>query len=241
MRYAVLSDIHSNLEALNAVLARVDAADGLLCLGDIVGYGPDPNECVAAIRSRASACVLGNHDVAALDNYGIEYFNPMAREAIAFTQRVLTPENAAWLDTLPYEQRMPEYLLVHGAPVDYFAYIMDKRAAARAFAASDARLIFVGHTHIAEYYGLDPGGEIEHRHLQHGGSLTLEPGFRYVIDVGSVGQPRDLNPEASFVWYDPDAGTIAWERVAYAIESVQAKIESAHLPAGLAERLTVGR
>jgi diadenosine tetraphosphatase ApaH/serine/threonine PP2A family protein phosphatase len=241
VKYAVVSDIHSNLEALSAVLARVAPADGLLCLGDVVGYGPNPNECIALIRERATACILGNHDVAAVDSHGLAYFNPLAREAMAFTQRVLSADNVAWLDGLAYELRMPEYLLVHGAPVNYFSYILDKTAAALAFHATDAPLIFVGHTHIAEHYALGPDGDISHRHFQHGGTLELEAGKRYLINVGSVGQPRDLNPDASFAFYDPDARTIVWERVPYPIARVQKKIAQARLPEALAARLTVGR
>jgi diadenosine tetraphosphatase ApaH/serine/threonine PP2A family protein phosphatase len=241
VRYAIVSDIHSNLEALNEVLGRVAPDDGLLCLGDVVGYGPNPNECIELIRARATSCILGNHDVAAVDSHGLAYFNPLAREAMAFTQRVLTKENVAWLDGLAYELRMPEYLLVHGAPVNYFSYILDKTAAALAFHATDAPLIFVGHSHIAEYYALESDGEITHRHLQQGGKLALESGKRYVINVGSVGQPRDLNPDASFAFYDPEARTIVWERVPYPIALVQEKIGEAHLPEALAARLTAGR
>lgn len=241
MRYAVVSDIHGNLEALSAVFAKVSSGDGVLCLGDTVGYGPNPNECVALVRERATACVLGNHDVAAVDGHGLGYFNPFALEAILWTQGVLSAESRAWLDSLGYELRMPDYLMVHGAPVNYFAYIMDKAAAALAFHASDAQLIFVGHTHVAEYYALEPDGKIEHRHMQYGGKIELDASKRYVINVGSVGQPRDLNPDASFVFYDPEAKTIVWERVAYPIARVQEKIGEVHLPEILATRLTVGR
>lgn len=241
MRYAIVSDVHSNLEALGAVLARVAPDDRLLCLGDIVGYGPNPNECVALIRERATACVLGNHDVAAVDGHGLEYFNPMALEAMLYTQRVLAPEHRVWLDGLGYELRADDYLLVHGAPVTYFAYILDKAAAGIAFHATDAPLIFVGHTHIAEYYALGLDGKIAHRHMQHGGTLRLNPGTRYLINVGSVGQPRDLNPDSSFAFYDTDARTVVWERIAYPIAAVQEKIGEAHLPEVLATRLTVGR
>lgn len=241
MKYAIVSDVHSNIEALTAVLERVDSQDGLLCLGDIVGYGPNPNECVAAIRERATASVLGNHDVAAVDGHGLEYFNPLALEAMQFTRRVLHPEHRAWLDGLGYELRKPDYLMVHGAPVTYFTYILDKAAAGVAFHATDAPIIFVGHTHIAEYYTLAADGNLEHRHMQQGGIVRLEPGVRYLINVGSVGQPRDLNPDASFAFYDDAARTIAWERIAYPIERVQEKIEHEHLPEMLATRLTVGR
>jgi diadenosine tetraphosphatase ApaH/serine/threonine PP2A family protein phosphatase len=241
MRYAVVSDIHGNIEALDAVLERAGAGTRLLCLGDVVGYGPSPNECVARLRERGAETVLGNHDVAAIDNFGLQYFNPAAREAIEWTQGVLLADHVHWLSELSYEIRRPAYLLVHGAPVTYFAYILDKAAAATAFAGTDAPLIFVGHTHIAEYYAQRVDGAIEHRHMQQAGALQLEPDTRYLINVGSVGQPRDLNPEASFALYDDEARTITWERVAYAIEAVREKIDAVHLPEMLGERLLSGR
>ena len=241
MRYAVVSDVHSNIEALDAVFATIRDDDALLCLGDIVGYGPNPNECVEKIQARATATVLGNHDVAAIDNFGLAYFNPAAREAMKWTQGVLTPENLAWLDGLGYEFRMPEFLLVHGAPVNYFEYVLDKAAAARAFAATDAPLIFIGHTHIAEVYALRPDGKLEHAHLQQGGQVALEEGTRYLVNVGSVGQPRDLNPRASFAFYDTLERTVTITRVEYPIAQVQQKIVSARLPDALARRLLVGR
>ncbi|MDP9105432.1 MAG: metallophosphatase family protein [Candidatus Eremiobacteraeota bacterium] len=241
MRYAVISDVHSNVEALDAVFALLRDDDALLCLGDIVGYGPNPNECVENIRARATATVLGNHDVAAIDNFGLAYFNPAAREAMKWTQANLKAENLAWLDSLGYEFRMPEFLLVHGAPINYFEYVLDKAAAARAFAATDAPIIFIGHTHIAEVYTLDEDGAIEHRHLQQGAVVTLRAGLRYLFNVGSVGQPRDLNPRASFGFYDSVAQTVTVTRVPYPIARVQEKIRAANLPDALARRLDVGR
>jgi diadenosine tetraphosphatase ApaH/serine/threonine PP2A family protein phosphatase len=241
VRYAVVTDVHSNIDALDSVLDSLRDDDALLCLGDIVGYGPNPNECVEKIRARATATVLGNHDVAAIDNFGLAYFNPAAREAMKWTQSVLTPENLAWLDGLGYEFRMPDFLLVHGAPVNYFEYVLDKAAAARAFAATDAPLIFIGHTHIAEVYSRNADGTIEHAHLQQGGEIPLREGVRYLINVGSVGQPRDLNPRASFGVYDSVARTVTINRVDYPIALVQEKIVSAHLPDALARRLLVGR
>lgn len=241
MRYALLSDIHGNLEALDAVLERIDADTRLLCLGDIVGYGPNPNECVERIRARVSEMVLGNHDVASVDNFGLEYFNPAARQAMTWTQSVLSPQNSAWLNEQSYEIRRPEYLLVHGAPVTYFAYIFNKEAAAYAFAETDARLIFVGHTHIAEYYAFNLDGTITHKHMQHPGELLLEERKRYLVNIGSVGQPRDLNPDASFVFYDEGAQTLEWVRVPYDASVVQAKIDAAHLPHHCGARLFEGR
>jgi predicted phosphodiesterase len=241
VRYAIVSDVHGNLESLQRALALIDPEDVVLCLGDIVGYGPNPNECVRLIRERARHAVLGNHDLAALENYGVEYFNDAARAAIAWTQDVLDEPNREWLNGLSYELRFPEFLLVHGAPVNYFEYILDKRTAARAFERTDAPVVFVGHTHIAEYWVLEPDGTVGHKHMQLGGDLIFEPGKRYIVDVGSVGQPRDLNPEASVVFFEPEKQRVEWVRYAYPIDEVQSKIHEAHLPDYLATRLESGR
>jgi predicted phosphodiesterase len=240
-RYAIVSDIHGNLESLQRAFALIEPEDTLLCLGDIVGYGPNPNECVRLIRERTKHAVLGNHDLAALENYGVEYFNDAAKAAISWTQEQLNDENRAWLNTLSYELRFPEFLLVHGAPVNYFEYILDKASASRAFENTDSPVVFIGHTHIAEYWVLSPDGTIGHKHMQDGGELELEEGKRYIIDVGSVGQPRDLNPKASFAFFDPQKRTVRWMRYEYPIDEVQHKIHEAHLPDYLAVRLEVGR
>ena len=240
MRYAVVSDVHSNIDSLETVLAMLHDDDALLCLGDIVGYGPNPNECVERIRARATATVLGNHDVAAVDNFGLAYFNPAAREAMKWTQSVLTPENVAWLDSLGYEFRMPDFLLVHGAPVNYFEYILDKPAAARAFAATDAPIIFIGHTHIAEVYTLHPDGGIAHAHLQQGGEVPLEDGARYLINVGSVGQPRDRDRRSSFVIVNDTY--VEFVRLDYDVETTVRKIhDNPDLDNFLGTRLLDGR
>jgi diadenosine tetraphosphatase ApaH/serine/threonine PP2A family protein phosphatase len=241
VKYAIFSDIHGNLESLRAAFALVEEGDRILCLGDTVGYGPNPNECVELIRERASLTILGNHDVAAIDNFGVEYFNDAAKAAIHWTQGVIDKANIEWLNGLGYEIRQPEFLLVHGAPVNYFEYILDKRTAAKAFERTDAPIVFVGHTHIAEYYCLEPDGSISHAHMQHGGELQLEADKRYIIDVGSIGQPRDLNPQASFVRYDSDARIARWIRYDYSIEAVQAKMREVELPPALARRLEIGR
>jgi predicted phosphodiesterase len=241
MRYAIVSDVHGNLESLERALGATQPGDALVSLGDVVGYGPNPNECVALLRERSGHAVLGNHDLAAVESFGVEHFNSAARAAIAWTQSVLTAPSREWLNALPYELRFPNFLLVHGAPVRYFEYILDKEAAARAFESTDASVVFVGHTHIAEYWDCDEDGVIGHKHMQRGGELVLEPAKRYIIDVGSVGQPRDLNPEASLVVYDPEQRRVEWIRYAYPIEEVQRKMRAAGLPAYLAERLAVGR
>ncbi|HLX25630.1 MAG TPA: metallophosphoesterase family protein [Candidatus Cybelea sp.] len=241
MRYAIFSDVHGNLESLQRALGMLAPDDVLICLGDMVGYGPNPNECVRLLRDRTEHAVLGNHDLAALENFGVEYFNDAARAAIEWTQTVLDEESRLWLNLLPYELRLPQFLLVHGAPVNYFEYILDKRTAASAFERTDAPLIFVGHTHIAEYWSLEDDGNVGHKHMQHGGELILEPGKRYIVDVGSIGQPRDLNPEASFAFFEPEHRRIRWVRYEYPIGTVQHKIHECNLPGYLADRLKIGR
>ena len=209
-RLAIVSDIHSNLEALQAVARPRGPGDALLCLGDTVGYGPNPNECVELVRARARGRVMGNHDLAAIEGYGVEYFNPAARS------RRRMDASECWPKSTPRGSRNwstssepPEFLLVHGAPERYFSYILDAAGARRAFAATDADVIFVGHSHVAEYYALTAGRDRASPHAARG-QLTLVPGVRYIINAGSVGQPRDLNPEASFARFDPPARTIVW-------------------------------
>ncbi|MBV9056300.1 MAG: metallophosphoesterase family protein [Candidatus Eremiobacteraeota bacterium] len=241
MRYAILSDIHANVDSLQQALSKTGADDVIVSLGDVVGYGPNPNEVVRLLRDRARHAVLGNHDLAALENFGVEHFNEAARAAILWTQGVLDEASRGWLNLLPYELRFPDFLLVHGAPVKYFEYILDKEEAAAAFDRTDAPLIFVGHTHIAQYWVRDGSRAIGHKHMQHGGSLELEDGKRYIVDVGSVGQPRDLNPLASFAFYDPSVKRVEWLRYEYPIEEVQRKMRAARLPRYLVDRLSRGR
>jgi diadenosine tetraphosphatase ApaH/serine/threonine PP2A family protein phosphatase len=241
VRYAIISDVHANLASLEAVIAQISREDAVLCLGDIVGYGPEPNECIARVRELAEVTVLGNHDVAAVDDHGIALFNENARDAIRWTQGVVSQEHLAWLDGLAYEHRFPGGLLVHGAPVDYFRYVIDEESARFAFGATEAPLIFIGHTHIAEYFALAPDGTLTRDSRRDGGTLALEPGFRYIVNVGSVGQPRDRNPDASFVFFEPDAARVVWQRVGYEIALTQRKIGEACLPDALAKRLDVGR
>jgi diadenosine tetraphosphatase ApaH/serine/threonine PP2A family protein phosphatase len=241
MKYAIVSDVHANIDSLERVLSSIGSDDALISLGDVVGYGPNPNECVSALRQRTSHAVMGNHDLAAVENFGVASFNPAARAAIGWTQQVLDDASKAWLNALPYELRLPDFLLVHGAPVDYFEYILDKATAARAFERTDARIVFVGHTHIAEYWDRDAEGNIGHKHMQQGGELQLEDEKRYIIDVGSVGQPRDLNPMPCFVEFDAAQRRVRWNRYEYPIESAQRKMREAGLPAYLIDRLSVGR
>jgi len=190
VRYAIVTDIHGNIEALDVALSQLGADDAVWCLGDIVGYGPNPNECVNRVRERAAVTILGNHDLAAIDNFGIEWFNPAAQEAIRWTQGVLSKENAQWLNTLNYEHREANHLLVHGAPQpDYFDYILDKDSARKAFAATDATLIFIGHTHIAELYALAPEARVAEGERM---AADVGDGLRAVGAVGGVADIDDV-------------------------------------------------
>jgi diadenosine tetraphosphatase ApaH/serine/threonine PP2A family protein phosphatase len=241
MVHALISDVHANLEALQAVLDDIAPSCELLCLGDVVGYGPNPNECLDLLKARGVLMVLGNHDVAAIDDFGISYFSELAREAMRWTQSVISQDHVAWLNSLSYELRLPEFLLVHGAPVRYFEYCKNIEVARRAFNATDAPIIFVGHTHVAEYYALGPNDAITNHHMQHGGELLLQPDHRYIVNVGSVGQPRDLNPQASYVLYDALERRITWKRISYPIGLVAEKIAAVDLPPALGQRLVDGR
>jgi diadenosine tetraphosphatase ApaH/serine/threonine PP2A family protein phosphatase len=242
MRYAIISDVHSNLEALKAVLASLDAMryDTLVCLGDIVGYGPNPNECCALLRERECVAIAGNHDEAAASNSGIDYFSPLAREALEWNKAALTPENLAYLTALPRERRIDSFDIVHGAPVYHFDYILDVIDAQAAFARTQASLTFVGHSHVAEVYYQDADGKTFQQRLHAGGRIEIDPEYRYIINPGSVGQPRDRNPQSAFALYDTDERFVEVRRVAYDVEAVAGRIDSAHLPAQLGERLTIG-
>ena len=241
MRIAVLSDIHANLEALLAVRRRAAelGVDTWVCLGDIVGYGADPGPCVDHIRTLADQVVLGNHDAAAVGLLDMAYFNPWARRAAEWTARRLAAAQAAYLADLPLTQGLGDALYVHSGPRcpanwDYIHSVAEIEAA---LAAAPARLCFIGHTHTPFVWGQD--GKTA-RSLAARGPLVLEEGTAYLVNVGSVGQPRDGDPRACFVLWDAAAGTLELVRVDYPIDAAQKKIMAAGLPPFLAERLALG-
>ena len=243
MRYGIISDIHANLEALEAVLLRLKAVDAYICLGDIVGYGPDANECVEAVRSLPGLkCVVGNHDLACVGEYDINWFNWYAREAIVWTQERLTPASRAYLQSLPLMDMQNSLTLVHGALPQPMDYVTSEAEARQVFPEMVTPVCLIGHTHIAEYYSHAHGAaHVQHESLIRGGRIKVSPGVSYIVNCGSVGQPRDGNTMASFGVYDTTKRRLEITRIAYPVERVQEKMAKAGLPALLGDRLAVGR
>ena len=240
MRIAVLSDIHGNLEALEAVLAEVDrsAVDLLCSLGDIVGYGPSPAACIEIVRRRAAVSLTGNHDAAVAGLISLEDFNEFARSAVEWTAAHLDAGQIEYLGTLPYTHRAPGLLLVHASPIEpeRWHYIHGMADIDEHFAAFAERLCFVGHSHRPGVYAVRG----ERRVARRGACETLRPGLRYLVNAGSVGQPRDRDPRASYVIYDEASESVEVRRVAYPIERTQERMRAAHTPAFLIDRLGAG-
>jgi predicted phosphodiesterase len=242
MRYALISDIHSNLEALRAVLDFLsgEKIDEYLCLGDIVGYGADPKDCISIVRSlKPSAFISGNHEWGVAGLLELEYFNEYAREAIIWTRKALRKDDITYLKSSRLICEFDTFTLVHGGLVEpsKFPYIMDSDDASSTMGAAKTRLCFVGHTHVAEIYTYCEG---KARSLE-GYNIRCEKGKRYLINTGSVGQPRDMDPRAGCCIYDTGPDTIEIKRIPYDFKITQKKIRDAGLPAMLALRLSEGR
>jgi len=238
MRWAIVADIHANLAAFQAVLADAASqqADGKLwCLGDIVGYGPEPHECIDLLRSIEHLAVAGNHDQAATGKVGTAEFNADAAAAARWTAGQLSVADRAYLDSLPLRIEEGDFTLVHGSPRDpVWEYILTTREADENFAHFATPYCLVGHSHAPVVF---ESGQPA-RHLSDGG---LELGkARLIINVGGVGQPRDGDPRACYAVYDSDARTVTLRRVPYDIDSTQRKMVAAGLPSRLATRLSYG-
>jgi diadenosine tetraphosphatase ApaH/serine/threonine PP2A family protein phosphatase len=239
MRVAVLSDIHSNLVALDAVLAHAGPVDALWHLGDIVGYGPDPDGVVGRLAERAAVGVRGNHDAAAIGGPEIDWFNPEARAAIEWTRRAMSDATRSWLAALPERRVLEGITLVHGSPRDPIReYISDRFVAEDNLAVLESRQALHGHTHVPVAW-LEGGSRVSLLRVDDGSSLELGR-TRVLLNPGSVGQPRDGDPRAAYLVLDTDAGRVMWHRVPYEIAPVQAAIRAAGLPPRLADRLAVG-
>ena len=251
MRLLLLSDIHSNLEALEACLAAAPAFDAVVNLGDIVGYGASPNEVTARVRDMGGTFVRGNHDkvVAGLDK--VETFNPIAGLAALWNREHLSGENLEWVRGLPKGpvsvSGIDKTLFVHGSAEDEDRYVVSLEDAIGALATSDASVTFFGHTHIQGLFSLH-GGTAQNIHPEYASignkeswNFQLETGTTYLINPGSVGQPRDGDWRAAFVVFDPEQRVVEFWRIPYDLRSAQERIFKANLPPRLATRLAAGR
>lgn len=242
MRVAVVSDIHSNLHALEAVLAAIDAdaPDELWCLGDLVGYGPRPNECCAAIAERADVCLAGNHDLAVRGSIDLAEFGGDAGIAARWTRDVLEPEAQALLERLEPEGQAHGVALYHGSARDpIWEYVLSDEVAVATLELAGSPLVLVGHSHVALRVVLS-GGELEGGLAGAGTELELGDA-RALLNPGSVGQPRDGDRLAAYLLLDLDSGHASFRRVEYDIERTQAEMREAALPEMLAARLELGQ
>lgn len=241
MRILVFSDIHANLTALEAVLSNVGEIDAAWCLGDLVGYGPDPNECIARVQELPDlVCILGNHDAATLKQIDSTTFNPEARQTIHWTQNKLTNANLAFLRDIPERVIHKNVTLVHGSPRQpVWEYLLDAQNATHSFEYFDTSYCFVGHTHLPILYYLSENRSSAKLYIPEDHTLlSLSP--RMIINPGSVGQPRDRNPKAAYAIFDDKEYTWEYHRVSYDILSVQSRMEKAGLPQRHIKRLSAG-
>lgn len=240
MRYAVIADIHANLEGLETVLAdaKEQKCTHYCCVGDVVGYNANPKECLDIVRSMGMPVVKGNHDEYCSSEEDLEGFNPHAAEAVNWTRKQLSPEDRQWLRDLKYVRLVASFSMVH-ATLDgpqRWGYVFDKLAAAASFTYQNTSVCFFGHTHVPVAFVRDS--------VVRGGTYSkfrVEPGKKYFVNVGAVGQPRDGNPKAGYVVYDLNEGTIELRRLDYDIAKTQRKIMDAGLPQRLADRLALGK
>ncbi len=239
MRVAVLSDIHSNLPALEAVLAAAGDVDAVWHLGDVVGYGPEPDAVVDRLRGIGALGVRGNHDAAAVGGVEIEWFNPDARRAIEWTMGAVSPSTRAWLAELPERRTLEGCELVHGSPRDpTWEYVTSLPVARANLALLGGRTGLHGHTHIPIAW-VEEDGRVAVLGPSDGSELSLR-GRRALLNPGSVGQPRDGDPAASFMLFEPEQERVTWRRVPYDVDAVQERMAATSLPASLAARLSVG-
>jgi len=240
MRYAVIADIHANLEALEVVLAdsKEQKCTHYCCVGDVVGYNANPKECLDIVRAMGMPVVKGNHDEYCSSEEDLEGFNPHAAEAVNWTRKQLSTEDRQWLRDLKYVRLVASFSMVH-ATLDgpqRWGYVFDKLAAAASFTYQNTAVCFFGHTHVPVAFIRDS--------VVRGGTYSkfkTEPGKKYFVNVGAVGQPRDGNPKSGYVIYDLNEGTVELRRLDYDIEKAQKKIIAAGLPQRLSDRLTLGK
>ena len=241
MLYGIISDIHSNLEALNAVLLQMGSVERILCLGDIVGYGPNPNECVGIIKDKKALCVAGNHDKAILGQIDMSHFTQDGQEAVIWTLSEINKDNLVFLKSLPLEVREDDFIGVHGSLKNQLhEYIISVRESVPTFEMMDKTLCFVGHSHRPFIIQKDIKGGYDADVLKDGQEIDVSNIYKAIINSGSVGQPRDGDPRASFCLYDSNKKIVSIQKVDYDIVSVQDKMRKAGLSNELIERLSTG-
>jgi len=240
MRYAILADIHGNLAAFKAVLQDIEergGAEELWCLGDIVGYGPDPSECIALLRQYNHLCVAGNHDWAAIGKMDISDFNPDAAEACRWTARQLSPEDVRYLENLPLTLSRDDFTIVHGSPREpIWEYVLSTQSARANLQFFETRFCLIGHSHLPVVFENASGRCVL---MELPAELRLGEN-RMIINPGGVGQPRDGDPRAAYAIYDDGAATIYHYRIPYDIEATQERMVKHGLPIFLATRLSYG-
>jgi diadenosine tetraphosphatase ApaH/serine/threonine PP2A family protein phosphatase len=243
MRYAILADIHANLAALKAVLEDLkekDPVDELWCLGDIVGYGPEPGECIRLLQKYNPVCVVGNHDLGAVGKVDLSYFNPAAAEACRWTAEKLNPVDARYLEDLPKTVQKGDFLLAHGSPSEpIHEYVLSTSIAEKNFSYFESQFCLVGHTHVPMAFKKEGNGSISIPLSENIGLVTL--GHRMIINPGAVGQPRDGDPRASYGIYDSEGNIFRLHRVEYDVRATQDKMMREKLPISLVTRLEVGK
>ncbi|HZA50626.1 MAG TPA: metallophosphoesterase family protein [Myxococcaceae bacterium] len=242
MRLAIISDIHSNIEALTEVLKAAEhhKADRIVSLGDIVGYGASPNVCCDLVRSVTEVTLLGNHDAAVAGRMDYSFYYDAARHALDWSASVITDENLFWLRSLPYTYRIGEVGFSHGSPIDPKAYeyifALEQARELMPHAADLPEVTFIGHSHLCKAFAIG-NGEVNDVVAQ---KFGVRRGYKYIISVGSVGQPRDYDNRACFVIHDTDARTVEYIRVEYDIETSAQKIFDADLALNFGKRLFLG-
>lgn len=242
MLYGIISDIHANLEAFDVVLNKLYRVDKIICLGDIVGYGPNPNECVKKVREMNIPSAAGNHDKAVTGDMEITWFNYNARSAIEYTQREIKGENLDFLKGLTEIHEEDDFQYVHGSLRSPLReYITNIFEAVPTLERMTKKICFVGHSHIPLFIAQKDDGNFDGRILMDEEEVVTDEYSKIVINVGAIGQPRDGDPRASYGLYDTETKIFSLHRVEYNIEMVQEKMKTAGLPQPLIERLSFGR
>lgn len=242
MRYGIFADVHANLEALEAVLnaCKKEDIDKYLCVGDVVGYAANPNECVKIVKSLAMITVAGNHDWASVNLFALNYFNPVAEEAVIWARENIDDESKIFLGSLKLVFENEGLVAVHGTlnnPQE-FDYMRDSYIALETFGLMQRDICFVGHTHVAGIFIKDRNERIAYQQDE---SIKIKEANKYIINVGSVGQPRDGKPAAAYCIYDTAQKEVEIKRINYDIETTRMKIIDAGLPKFLGDRLLTGK